>query len=112
MKIAIISDIHGNAFALETALADLKRESVDQLVCLGDAIQGGPQPAQTVAWLRDLACPVVMGNADAWLLTGVETSHEAIPEARLKKMNAVRDWSLTQLSQSDRAFIETFQPTV
>jgi predicted phosphodiesterase len=89
-----------------------KREAVDQIVCLGDAIQGGPQPAQTVAWLRDLVCPVVMGNADAWLLTGVETSHESIPEARLKKMNTVRDWSLTQLSQQDRAFIETFQPTV
>ena len=42
------------------------------MVCLGDAIQGGPQPAQVVSRLKELACPVVMGNADAWLLTGVE----------------------------------------
>ena len=70
MKIAIISDIHGNAFALDTVLGDLKREPVDQIVCLGDAIQGGAQPAQTVARLRELGCPVVMGNADAWLLSG------------------------------------------
>ena len=47
-----------------------QRDPADQMVCLGDAIQGGPQPAETVARLRELGCPVVMGNADAWLLSG------------------------------------------
>jgi predicted phosphodiesterase len=112
LKIAIISDIHGNAFALDGVLRDLEGESVDQLVCLGDAIQGGPQPAEVVARLRELACPVVMGNADAWLLTGVETSKEPISPARKIRLDAVREWSLTQLSEADRAFIAAFQPTV
>jgi putative phosphoesterase len=112
MRIAIISDIHGNAFALDGVIADLKRDVVDQLVCLGDAIQGGPQPAEVVGRLRELACPVVMGNADAWLLTGEETGAEAISDTRLLKMNEVREWALAQLSEDDRAFIRAFQPTL
>jgi predicted phosphodiesterase len=112
MRIAIISDIHGNCIALEAVLADLGREKVDHLVCLGDAIQGGPQPAEVVARLRDLACPVVIGNADAWLLTGKETGNEPITAERLAKLNEVRLWSLTRLSDEDQAFIAGFQPTV
>jgi len=112
MNIAIISDMHGNCTALDAVLADLQKDSVDRVVCLGDAIQGGPQPAQVVARLRELGCPVVMGNADAWLLTGEETGNENIPEERLRKMQTIREWMLTQLSEDDRTFIAGFQPTV
>jgi predicted phosphodiesterase len=109
MRIAIFSDIHGNCVALNAMLADLRRQAVDQLVCLGDAIQGGAEPAATVQRLRELACPVVMGNADAWLLTGVATgSLETVTE----QQEAARLWSLAQLSAADRAFIAAFQPTV
>ena len=65
MHIAVLSDIHGNCVALDAALADLQQRAVDRLVCLGDAIQGGPQPAETGRRLRDLGCPIVLGNADA-----------------------------------------------
>lgn len=112
MRIAVISDIHGNCLALETALADFVGETIDRMVCLGDAVQGGPQPAQVVARLRALNCPVVMGNADAWLLTGVDTGHEPITPERMRKMEAIRAWSLAQLSADDQRFIQGFQPTV
>jgi putative phosphoesterase len=109
MRVAVISDIHGNCLALDAALADLESNRADQIVCLGDAVQGGPQPAEVVARLRDLGCPVVMGNADAWLLTGENTSQvEEVTERQLQ----VRSWSLAQLSGEDVRFIETFQPTV
>ena len=112
MRIATLSDIHGNDFAFETVEADIRRRKVDQLVCLGDAIQGGPQPRHVVERLRTLNCPVVMGNADAWLLSGVETGGEDIPPERLKKMEVIRQWSLAQLTDDDRAFISGFQHTV
>lgn len=109
MRVAIISDIHGNCVALDAVLADLRdQQPVDQVVCLGDAIQGGPQPAETVARLQDLACPVVMGNADDWLLTGVDSGAEPIREDQV----AVREWSISRLSANDRAFIGRFRPTV
>jgi len=112
MRIAVLSDIHGNCLALDTVLADLSRSGVDQIVCNGDMIQSGPQPAETVQRLRELKCPVVMGNSDAWLLTGIETDTEHISEERRPKLNLVREWSLSQLNETDRAFINSFQPTV
>ncbi len=109
MKIAIISDMHGNCFSLEHVLDDIQRQGVDQLVCLGDTVQGGAQPAQTLARLRELRCPIVMGNADAWLLSGQETSPA---ETTSEQQQAVRAWSLAQLSESDQDVIRQFQPTV
>jgi predicted phosphodiesterase len=108
MRIAVISDIHGNAVALDAALADIASQGVDQIVCLGDSIQWGPQPAETVQRLRDLACPLVMGNSDAWLLSGQETGNEGVTPAQ----EAVRQWSLQRLSEADRAFIAAFVPMV
>lgn len=112
MRVAVFSDIHGNDVAFETMLADAGDKHIDKYVCLGDAIQGGPQPAQVVARLLQLNCPVVMGNSDAWLLSGEETGAEAFTDERRKQLDAIRIWSLAQLSSSDRDFIRTFQPTV
>ncbi len=115
MRIVVFSDTHGNCIALDAVLADaanLLQEPETRMVCLGDAIQGGPQPAEVVARLRELACPVVMGNADDWLLTGVETGAEPADEDRQRELDAVRIWSLDHLTMEDRAFIATFQPTV
>ena len=108
-RIAVISDIHGNAYAFEKVIAEINGESFDHVVCLGDAVQGGPQPAETVALLRDLGWPVVMGNADEWLLAGVETGRDPIPEVRLRKLQRMREWSLSKLSSADRAFIAAFR---
>ncbi len=107
MRIAIISDMHGNCVALDAVVNDLP--SVDRMVCLGDAIQGGPQPRETAQRLRSLSCPVVMGNADAWLLSGKDTS---TVETTTSKMLAIREWSLSQLAEEDIEFIKGFQPTI
>lgn len=112
MRIAVISDIHGNDYAFEKVEADINQRSVDQIICLGDAIQGGAQPASVVQRLRRLGCHVVMGNADAWLLSGLETGNENIPPERLKKMGDIRLWSLAQLAEDDREFISNFQATI
>jgi putative phosphoesterase len=112
IRVAIVSDMHGNDLAFEAVEADIQNQKIDQIVCLGDAVQGGPQPAEVVQRLRRLNCPVVMGNADAWLISGEETADEGIPPERLKKMGDVRNWSLSQLTEEDRTFISDFQPTV
>lgn len=108
MRIAVISDIHANCLALDAAIADLRQNSVNQVVCLGDTIQGGAQPTQTLERLRDLTCPVVMGNADAWLLTGEDDSGEPIS----KEQREVRAWTLAQLSADDLDYLRGFQRTV
>ncbi len=107
MRTALVSDMHGNAVAFEAVIADLEREPVDQLVCLGDTIQGGAQPAEVVALLRRLDCPVVLGNADAFVLDA-----EAGDEPTTERMLAVREWTRAQLGADGLAYLETFQPTV
>jgi predicted phosphodiesterase len=111
MKLAVLSDAHGNGLALEAVLDDLQREGVEDMVCLGDMVQGGPQPGEVVERLMRLGCPVVMGNADEWLLTGVESGSEAISDERRQRMEAVREWSLSRLSDEQRAFMAGFAPT-
>jgi predicted phosphodiesterase len=69
--LALISDIHGNAVALDAVLADLTRRGADEVICLGDVAAGGPQPREVIARLRELDCQAIRGNADGWLLDGL-----------------------------------------
>ncbi len=108
VRIAAISDIHGNRTALDAALADIAKKHVDKIVCLGDTVQGGPQPAETINRLHELHCPVVLGNADAWLLK--EESDTA--ELTSTEQREVRAWTLSKLSSRDLDFIRGYQPTV
>ena len=108
MRVAVISDMHGNAIALDAVLEDMRGREIDRTVCLGDALQGGPQPAEVAARLREIGCPVVIGNADQLVLAGDVDDGEPVTEMHL----AVREWSLTQLGDEGRAQIEQFQPTV
>ena len=108
MRIAAISDIHGNRLALDAVIADIEGRSVDRAVCLGDTIQGGPQPRETAEKLREMKIPIVMGNADAWLLA--EESDTAEPTTGAQR--EVRRWTLSKLSESDVRFIRTYRPTV
>ena len=68
MRVALISDIHGNLVALETVLAEIERDEPDHIVCLGDVAATGPRPHETVERLRALEGSVVMGNTDAPML--------------------------------------------
>jgi predicted phosphodiesterase len=84
----------------------------DLIVCNGDMIQSGPQPHETVQLLREMKCSIVMGNSDAWLMTGNETDAHLISEERRRKLDLVREWSLSKLTEDDRTFINKFQSTI
>ncbi|MGE0087517.1 MAG: metallophosphoesterase [Desulfococcaceae bacterium] len=62
MKIAILSDIHGNLEALEQVLADADRSEVSHIISLGDNIGYGPDPERVMQILRTRKIPSVMGN--------------------------------------------------
>jgi putative phosphoesterase len=69
MRIAAISDIHGNLGALEAVLTDIADQGVDLIVNLGDICSGPLQPRATLELLRDLAFPTIAGNHERQLLT-------------------------------------------
>ena len=64
MKRAIISDIHGNLEALQAVLADIDRQGVDDVICLGDVVGYGPNPCECVKLVRDRCSVVILGNHD------------------------------------------------
>ncbi len=68
MKLAVISDIHGNLPALEAVLDDIAARQPDQVVVAGDLVNRGPQPAEVVARLRPLAYPTLKGNHERYVL--------------------------------------------
>jgi predicted phosphodiesterase len=107
VRIALFSDVHGNAVAFDAMLRDLDSQSVDHVVCLGDHAQGGAQPAECLERLRELGCPVVMGNSDHFLLT-LDFGNEPVTEAQLDTAR----WSTSQLSEELLEFHRSFQPTV
>jgi predicted phosphodiesterase len=67
MRIAIVSDIHGNRTALEAVLADLRQTSPDLILHGGDLAHGGASPAEIVDRVRDLGWQGVVGNTDEML---------------------------------------------
>jgi putative phosphoesterase len=109
MKIAIFSDIHGNDVAFEVILAAIERENADKMICLGDVVVSGPQPRETLARLQALGCPVVMGNTDDWVLSPTPFTIHTEDD---QKLYEVELWAAEQLTDADKAFIRTFQPTV
>lgn len=65
MRIAILSDIHGNQVALEAVLEDLSQQpSCDQIVIAGDLCLNGPRPKEVLSIIQSLNCPVLQGNVD------------------------------------------------
>jgi predicted phosphodiesterase len=107
---AILSDVHGNAVALRAVLAELDADGIDRAVCLGDVCQGGPDPDTCVDLLAERGWPVVLGNADAFVLdpATAEGSSEVVTERQL----AVRQWAFDRLGADRRAIVAAYEPTV
>jgi predicted phosphodiesterase len=108
VRLALVSDQHGNYVAFRAALDDVERLDVEEIVCLGDVAQGGTQPAETLDLLAALGCETVLGNADAFLLEIPVDSPEPVTERQLE----VRDWTLAQLDSSRLQQIRSFAPVV
>ena len=88
MRIAVISDVHGNVRALETVLADIARRAPDVTVNLGDCVTSPLWPRETFELLEMLSLPTVRGNhdrvlgepAEAWRIPSVMFTRAALSE--------------------------------
>ncbi len=98
MRIAVISDIHGNQLALEAVLRDLKDQPrCDELVIAGDLCLNGPRPREVLQIVRELRCPVIQGNVD------LETVTQA-PDKGEKKRSVV-GWTREQIGEEGIAYL-------
>jgi putative phosphoesterase len=108
MKIALISDTHGNGVALNAVLEQLRQEPIDQIVFLGDAVALGPQPHEALSALRSLNCRCVLGNTDEWLL---DPQPETATDEATQRLLDLFAWCREQLPASDIEFMRTFAAT-
>lgn len=65
MRIAIVSDLHANLQAWNAALFDIRSHRVDQIICLGDIVGYGPNPAEVLQSVHSAIELLVLGNHDA-----------------------------------------------
>lgn len=105
MKIAFISDIHGNIHAFESVMKSIKKDRPDKIVFLGDASTLGMRPVESLDLLQSLSCDCVMGNHDDFMI-----EPEKISQYTKDKLviNTV-EWSRARHLPRNFDFIKTFR---
>jgi diadenosine tetraphosphatase ApaH/serine/threonine PP2A family protein phosphatase len=104
MRVAVISDIHSNLHALESALADIDAEGVAEIWCLGDVIGYGPRPNECCDLVRERAAHSLCGNHDLAVLGTVDVAEFAGDAGRAAR------WTAHELGAEQRAWLGTLQP--
>jgi diadenosine tetraphosphatase ApaH/serine/threonine PP2A family protein phosphatase len=100
MRYAIISDIHANLEALDTALQHIDTLAVNEIVCLGDVVGYGPNPNECIELIRTRCKHTVLGNHDIAALDLEQT---------LYMNNLARDaayWTHNHLTERSRTFLQ------
>lgn len=106
MRYAIISDIHGNAEALQAVLNDIKERSIDSIVCLGDIVGYYPDPELCIDLVKENATFCVAGN------------HDYAAIGRIDSMNfsyyafTAMEWTKKNISEKAKEFISSLSLTI
>ena len=109
MRIAVVSDIHGNRTAFEAVLADLRQTSPDLILHGGDLPNGGASPAEIVDRIRDLCWQGVVGNAEEMLFAPETLENFAAQSSAPSSLwDAVREtavWTRAALGEERLAWL-------
>jgi predicted phosphodiesterase len=105
MRVAVISDVHGNYHALGAVLADIESERVDAVWCLGDTVGYGPRPNECCEAVAERTAVCLVGNHDLVVLGELnlaDFNEEAAIAAR---------WTAEILTPRSRRFLEGLWPS-
>jgi putative phosphoesterase len=107
MKIAIISDIHANVYALINLLEDIDNEKVDTIICLGDLIGYGPHPNEVISMVRRRHILCIKGNYDSSV---VDNEYSYIRETTINAFSL--PWTVNELRAENRLFLANLPSTL
>ncbi len=107
IRVALISDIHGNLVSFEAVLADIDQQNVNEIIFLGDAATLGPQPHEVVTRLKQLGCPCIMGNHETYLFKP-SLGHTYMGGTQW--FTDTLSWCRSQLTPDDYKFLSQFDP--
>ena len=105
MRVAVISDIHGNAHALEAVLEAIAADGTDAIWCLGDVVGYGPRPNRCCAVVEERAALCLVGNHDLGALGRVDLTDFSDDAA------FAANWTGSVLERESRRFLETLDPS-
>lgn len=93
MRIAVLSDIHGNYYALKSVLEDINTRDVDQIFDLGDSLYGPIAPGAAYSLIREAGIISISGNQDRFIYESQETENATLSQVKheLKDTDAL-DW--------------------
>lgn len=100
MKIAIISDIHGNLEALKATLKDIAKRDIDKIICLGDIIAKGIHTKECIKLLRDKCDVIIQGNCDR-VFSDIYEDIDSIP---VQERNRIK-WNQAMINEEEREFL-------
>src|SRR3954447_10236773 len=100
-RIAVMADVHGNTWALDAVLADIKRREITQAVNLGDCVYGSLDPAGTLDRLMSTSIISIAGNQD----------REVFDESEQVRSSRDHHFVTGQLSAAQLAWLEQLPPT-
>lgn len=91
MKIAVLSDIHGNMEALGEVLQHMEGESVDKVFVCGDLAMAGPEPALAVDFFRQYNATIIQGNTDEMIVKNIIPPIQVMAEALKYSQQVLND---------------------
>lgn len=106
MRVALISDVHGNLEALQSTLTAIDAAGVDECWSLGDVVGYGARPAACMALLRDYCSVLLSGNHDL-VAAGVDSVEGFSRSARI-----AISWTSQQLTPDERAELAGWPSTI
>ena len=113
MKIAVMSDIHGNMHALKAVMKHIKREHCNKIIVLGDYAMAGPQPVETVDWFINAKEQeefiLIQGNTDKLITEFDEGVFETVKLKYPVMANALRD-DVDLLNWRHKGFLQSLPP--
>jgi len=113
MKIAVISDIHGNMEALESVLKDIKENNCDKIYCLGDYAMAGPEPGKTINKFLELKnssdITLIQGNTDLMIANYTNEVYNAIKDAAPVMAEALKN-DFEILTEEQKNFLRELPP--
>ena len=100
MKIAIISDIHGNLEALKATLNDIEKRKTDKIICLGDIIAKGVHSKECIELIRKKCEIVIQGNCDEYF----SMEHKNINQLNEQEQRRIK-WNQSLINKEDREYL-------
>ena len=100
MRIAIISDIHGNLEALKATIQDIEKRNVEKIICLGDIIAKGIHSKECIKIIKEKCTIVIQGNCDAYFSKEYK-NFDQFDEQEKKRIK----WNQSLINKEEREYL-------